>query len=251
MSYFNQGWIKNQLLRGGEYVFYGTFEVCGGLRRVTNPAFDAVDSPLAGAITPVYRLTAGLGQKVMQKLVREAVNRLVPLQPEILPRPLCEKYHLMERRQAFFEIHSPTDASTLEKARRRLMFEELLTLQLGLGLLKNRVREGTPVRIAPRSPEPFYAALPFEPTGAQRRAVAQAMDDFEKPWAMNRLLQGGRRQWENNGGGGIVLCGGRERLSDGAHGAHRDFGGAALPHAVVHALPDGDGGGPADRGTLR
>ena len=70
------------------------------------------------------------------------------------------------------------------------MFEELLTLQLGLGLLKNRVREGTPVRIAPRSPEPFYAALPFEPTGAQRRAVAQAMDDFEKPWAMNRLLQG-------------------------------------------------------------
>ena len=190
VSYFNQGWIKNQLLRGGEYVFYGTFEVCGGLRRVANPAFDAVDSPLAGAITPVYRLTAGLGQKVMQKLVREAVNRLVPLQPEILPRPLCEKYHLMERRQAFFEIHSPTDASTLEKARRRLMFEELLTLQLGLGLLKNRVREGTPVRIAPRSPEPFYAALPFEPTGAQRRAVAQAMDDFEKPWAMNRLLQG-------------------------------------------------------------
>ena len=63
VSYFNQGWIKNQLLRGGEYVFYGTFEVSGSLRRVANPVFEAADSPLAAAITPIYRLTDGAGTK--------------------------------------------------------------------------------------------------------------------------------------------------------------------------------------------
>ena len=177
-------------MRGGEYVFYGTFEVSGSLRRVANPVFEAADSPLAAAITPIYRLTTGLGQKVMQKLVREAVHRLLPLEPEILPQSLCRKYHLMERRQALFEIHMPSDAAALQQARRRLVFEELLTLQLGLGLLRNRSREGTPVRIAPCPMQPFYEALPFEPTGAQKRAVAQALADFEKPWAMNRLLQG-------------------------------------------------------------
>ena len=190
VSYFNQSWIKSQLMRGGEYVFYGTFEVSGSLRRVANPVFEAADSPLAAAITPIYRLTTGLGQKVMQKLVREAVHRLLPLEPEILPQSLCRKYHLMERRQALFEIHMPSDAAALQQARRRLVFEELLTLQLGLGLLRNRSREGTPVRIAPCPMQPFYEALPFEPTGAQKRAVAQALADFEKPWAMNRLLQG-------------------------------------------------------------
>ena len=190
VTYFNQNWVKNQLLRGGEYLFYGTFELHGGMRRMANPAFDRVDSPTAAAILPIYRLTAGLSQKVMQKIVLEAVQTLAPLQPEILPESLRRRYELVDRVQALVEVHRPTDAAQLAQARRRLMFEELLTLQLGLGLLKGRAREATPVRIAPRSLVPFYEALPFAPTGAQRRAVEQAMADFEKPWAMNRLLQG-------------------------------------------------------------
>ena len=88
------------------------------------------------------------------------------------------------------DIHTPATPQAAQEARRRLIFEELLVLQLGMGLLKNRgsASTGAPMRRA--DPAPFWASLPFVPTGAQRRAVDQILEDMAGPRSMNRLLQG-------------------------------------------------------------
>ncbi|NCC95137.1 MAG: DEAD/DEAH box helicase, partial [Opitutae bacterium] len=92
--------------------------------------------------------------------------------------------------RALRAVHRPQDPGELAAARRRLAFEELFTLSLGLSLLGRRVREaaGTPIQRTDMAP--FFAALPFAPTGAQRRVIAEAAADMAKPVPMNRLVQG-------------------------------------------------------------
>ncbi|MBQ2697403.1 MAG: hypothetical protein IJF59_01905, partial [Clostridia bacterium] len=169
VSFFNQTFRKRQILQGGEYVFYGEWEQQGSRRRIVNPAMDLPDSPQAAALVPIYPLTAGLAQAQMRRLAAEAVRRLAHSEPETLPEPLRRRYDLMDLTTALTVLHAPTDLAALREARRRMVFEEMLLFQLGLGLMSRRGREQTPVHIAPVDITPFYRSLPFEPTGAQKR----------------------------------------------------------------------------------
>lgn len=176
------------LMLSREYLFYGKIE--GGLfsHEMSTPLFIPADSE--EKIIPKYRLTKGLTGIMVANNVRAAL-KLYDI-PEPFSEVLMGKYNLISRREAINKIHFPDSHENAEKARHRLIFEELLILQLGLSLLKSRNLDLTSVIMddIDFDLEVFYNSLNFIPTGAQKRAVAECVADMKKDIPMNRLLQG-------------------------------------------------------------
>ena len=192
ITYFNQPYVKDNLKRGDSVVFFGRIEVKGTRRSMTNPVYEreGMENRVTGRIVPIYRLSAGLNQRLLMQSVRQGLDSCGELLPEVLPESVRVRNQLVQARYAYENIHFPADFGALELARRRLVFEELFVLACALGRIRGeRVRDGgIPVREAEL--EEFWAALPFQPTGAQRRAVAQAVEDMRSGAVMNRLVQG-------------------------------------------------------------
>lgn len=190
ITYFNQPWMKNLVKKGEEYAFYGRIDGDLLRRTMANPAMARIGSPEAESIVPIYKLTAGISQKILRPVIWQAVELLADKLPEVLPEELMAQYALMPLGQALRTVHRPSEPAELAAARRRLAFEELFTLSLGLSLLGRRVREAAGTPILPVDMDPFLAALPFEPTGAQRRVIGEALSDMAQKVPMNRLVQG-------------------------------------------------------------
>lgn len=188
ITYFNNRYIKEMLVEGREYLLRG--KVTGTLlrREMANPDFMPANRPLP--LRPIYRQTAGLSSRQISSAVRSALGMLPNPLPDPLPEPMREACHLCELRFALENIHFPKDREALEQARRRLIFEELLVLQIGLLRLKSRGRQQTSLHMEVDASEEFFHSLPFVPTNAQKRAVAECMRDMQGDSPMNRLLQG-------------------------------------------------------------
>lgn len=192
ITYFNQPYVKDQLHRGESYVFYGRMEVSGSKRSMINPIHEreGVENGVTGRIIPVYRLCAGLNQRTLMQGIRQGLDECGELLPEILPESLRQRCKLAQERYAYENIHFPADFEALELARRRLIFEELFVLACALGKMRGeRVLDGG-IKMESPGLEEFWASLPFSPTGAQRRAVEQAVRDMSSGAVMNRLVQG-------------------------------------------------------------
>ncbi|MBR1457427.1 MAG: ATP-dependent DNA helicase RecG [Oscillospiraceae bacterium] len=192
VTYFNQPYTKDNLHRGETYVFFGKIEVKGTRRSMTNPVYEkeGTENGVTGRIVPIYRLSAGLNQRLLLQAVRQGLNTCGDQLPELLPETVRERCHLVQARYAYENIHFPVDFGALELARRRLIFEELFVLACALGKMRGtRVREnGIPLRDTDLND--FWRSLPFAPTGAQQRAVEQALADMSSGAVMNRLVQG-------------------------------------------------------------
>ncbi len=190
ITFFNQDYIREVLRRGESYVFYGAVERQGNLFSMTNPAFEREGAQRAtGLIMPVYPLTAGISNNLMAGLTRRAVEECLDGLPEILPARVRKDHQLCQTQFARKNIHYPADFEQLAIARRRLVFEELFVLTCGLAQLKDR-RSAGEGRVLAGAPEDFFPLLPFPPTGAQRRAMADMAADLASGRAMNRLVQG-------------------------------------------------------------
>ena len=192
ITYFNQPYVKNNLHRGDSCVFFGKIEVTGKRHSMINPVYEreGAQDGVTGRIIPVYRLKAGLNQRSLTTAIRQALDECADQLPELLPDELRRRCELVTVRYAYENIHFPADFETLELARRRLIFEELFVLACALGKLRGqRTKEGG-IPVEEASLEPFWASLPFSPTGAQRRAVEQAVRDLRSGAVMNRLVQG-------------------------------------------------------------
>ncbi len=192
LTFFNQAYVAGQLAYGETYLFYGRLE--GGLLGVqmTNPAFERPGDPavVTRRILPVYGLTAGLHNKLLVRLVGQALDACLEDLPEVLPASVREARGLCGAAFAYETIHRPASFADLAVARKRLVFEEFFVFSAGLALLRAR---RTAVPHAPYrnlSLEPFLEALPFSLTGAQRRAVDDLLADFAGSRPMNRLIQG-------------------------------------------------------------
>ena len=189
LTWFNNPYTIQKLEIGQEYYFQGV--VAGGLlrRQMVNPQVRTAAQVSAVPLIPVYPQTDGLNSGAIGRCVAQLLPH-AELLGDPLPPALLQKYRLPSKAQAVRDIHTPATPQAAQEARRRLIFEELLVLQLGMGLLKNRgsASTGAPMRRA--DPAPFWASLPFAPTGAQRRAVDQILEDMAGPRSMNRLLQG-------------------------------------------------------------
>ena len=192
ITWFNQNYLKNQLHPGETYVFYGRVSGSGRRRTMTNPLFESAahQGAVTGRILPVYRLTHGISQKLMHQTVRQALDACAGEVQEILPDALCRKYQLARAPFAYENIHFPRDEQALDQARQRLVFEELYVLAAALGQMRSRRTNREGIRFSPVPMESFWSALTFSPTGAQKRAVEEAIADMTSGRPMNRLLQG-------------------------------------------------------------
>ena len=190
VTFFNQGYVRQALHRGEEYILYGRMELLGSHRQMTNPQFEGAERPWAcGRIMPVYPLTAGITNHLLAGLVERALRELPP-PAETLPDDLLARHRLAPAADCWRSIHFPADETALDAARRRFAFEELFYLSLGLALLRERRSRGRGPAFSETDLEDFYQLLPFTLTGAQRRALEEAAADLALARPMNRLLQG-------------------------------------------------------------
>ena len=189
VTFFNVKYLS--VSQGETYRFYGRVERMGRRFFLTNPVMENPDNHrTTGRILPVYGLTEGLTNAQVIRMMECALPCVEEL-PEILPGELLRRYRLMDLHTAYRQIHMPESVELLRDARRRLSFEELFLLSLGLGIMKQD-RGEVGERLPLPDMEPFYAALPYTPTGAQRRAVDEALMDMTGPkaTAMRRMVQG-------------------------------------------------------------
>lgn len=188
LTFFNNKYIPSLLKEGGTYLFRG--KVTGSLLRkeMVAPEFTAEEKSLA--IVPVYPATQGLTSHMISSAMQNALEMLPKTFRDPLPSELRERHCLCHLGFALEHIHFPGSEEELETARRRLIFEEFLVLQLGLLRMKSR-RKGRNLHPLNRGfPEGFLKLLPFELTGAQKRAISEAIADMSGASPMNRLVQG-------------------------------------------------------------
>lgn len=189
LTFFNNKYIGNMLKEDEEYYFFGKV-VAGkyGGREMNSPIFKKA-AEQAG-IRPVYPQTSALNSKLIEKCVKTALENVSEI-PDFLPEKIINENSLCSLDRAIRNIHFPESYAALEKARNRLIFDELFTLQLGLLSIKNRTEAlKTTFVIKEDYTEQFLKGLPFEMTNAQKKSVQEAITDMKKGEPMNRLLQG-------------------------------------------------------------
>ncbi|MCL1903136.1 MAG: ATP-dependent DNA helicase RecG [Oscillospiraceae bacterium] len=195
-TFFNCEYIYSRLTVGHEYIFYGRISTGRFPPEIINPIYIFPDS--LDKLTPKYRLTAGLTHAIISANVKTAMKLLGLEKPPYpaglfahdLPQKIRDEYNLMSVDEATVKIHFSASQEENKRAKRSLAFKELLSLQLGLAMLRSRNRKLTGVQAEGYDISDFYKNLPFTPTGAQLRAVEDCVADMKKPIPMNRLLQG-------------------------------------------------------------
>ncbi len=193
ITWYNQSYLKNSIKPNARYKFYGKVSVKAGRVEMQSPVFDTYDSDKnTGKIIPIYPLTYGLSQNTLRKIIEAGLNEAIGKLEETIPEYLKEKYKLYDLNTAIKQIHFPDNFSSFNDARKRLVFEELLIMQLALFRLKNNyetcktgIEFDKKVQISD-----IINILPFKLTGAQRRVLEEIEHDMESNKPMNRLLQG-------------------------------------------------------------
>ena len=191
LTFFNNRFVADQLQYGKEYIFYGA--VSGDFigYNMTNPVFEALDSPpvTTRRILPVYPLTAGLTNAAVLRAVRQALA-ICDTPEEIIPEYVRRKFGILGADRAYPAIHEPQSMAEAELAKKRLIFEEFFVFSAGLSLMRASRTGRKTERYSNLDLTPFVASLPFSLTGAQNRAIAEIVADFCKGAPMNRLVQG-------------------------------------------------------------
>lgn len=187
LTFFNNPYAVNKLEVGKQYLFYG--KVGGGFagRDMVAPTFLPADTN--APLTAVYPLTEGLSNYAVSNSVQRALAAVTNIE-ETLPAYLLTKFKLATRSEALHLIHTPATMEDVNTARRRLIFEELLLLQLGMLMIRGREISAAGAPMQPQPLAPFYKSLPFTLTGAQQHAIEEISHDMCGTVPMNRLLQG-------------------------------------------------------------
>lgn len=186
LTFFNSQYTFEKLEQGQEYIFHGKIKGTILAKECQSPIFISADEK--NLLTPKYNLTAGLTANIVSNCVKNALKNCET--EDLLPENIKDRFDLSEYRDALQGVHFPENYDELLASRRRLAFEELLTLQLGLKLLKGKNRSTTSIVMENTDISDFFGALPFTPTGAQMRAVSECIADMQSEIPMNRLLQG-------------------------------------------------------------
>lgn len=193
--FFNAKYVSGLFKINKEYLFYGKVTYGPGGFTMTHPDFCSAEHPsvLFDKVQPVYSLTEGLSQKDMLKIATQIFEELTF--EETLPDRILEQHKLMDRDKSIKEIHFPDSREAYRVSKYRLVFEEFLTLQLGLLMLKSDIKnkKGHSYRMTPENKEALermIRGLPYEMTGAQRRVLSEIYSDMINEKVMNRLIQG-------------------------------------------------------------
>ncbi len=187
LTFFNNRYIPSLLQGGKEYIFTGKLILNNGRFEMRSPFIDPVEN--AGMLMPIYPQTAGLTSRTIENVVKNALS-VYSSDYDIIPQSIREKYKLCTLGYAMHNIHFPKSTLDASIAKRRLMFEELLVLQLGMSKLKQHERGYTDNILRKDYTEEFLSKLPFKPTTAQSNAISDGIRDMGLHEPMNRLLQG-------------------------------------------------------------
>lgn len=185
LAWYNQPWMARQLSAGETVTLYGRVAIKNG-RRVLQNAQLVTEQ----AILPVYKAVKGIPAKTFRAMMETALKQVDDCCPETLPRSLRLRHGLCELNFAIRQAHFPQGMEALKLARRRLAFEQMLMYQAALGLGGGKKAAGFAMDIAREETENFWRALPFAPTGAQRRVLEEIAEDLRRNQAMSRLVQG-------------------------------------------------------------
>ncbi len=198
VTWFNQDWVARVLQKDVEAFFYGKLREYRGKLQMTAPRFELVRTGAepfnVGRIIPIYPATAELSSDQLRRVMWETFSSLDDIL-DPLPEEMRTRLGMMIRADALRLIHFPDEKEDVVQARRRIVFDELFTLQLGLVYRKRKLERTVrgiehPLPAPDSLPEAFVAALPFEPTAAQVKACREIATDMHRTYPMHRLLEG-------------------------------------------------------------
>lgn len=201
VKWYNMPFLKNKFRIGQHYVFRGKVSKNNFYGKDRNNGKITLEQPeiylpeeyagKQGALSPIYRLTEGLSNKIVTKSVKQVIeNEFAGY--EFLAEEILQKYHLMGYQTAILKIHFPETEEEMQEARRRLAFNEFFLFLMALHRFKEE--EGVVLNEYPvddfKRTDAFLESLPYELTGAQKKVIAQMRNDFSGKRPMNRLIQG-------------------------------------------------------------
>ena len=196
LVFFNQPWRSKQLSEGDEIIIFGRLDLYQGRNQMTNPIVDLVGDR-TGRIVAVYPQSeiAGVQSWDLDSLVAEALRRVMKVRDfeDPVPEQIRDRYRLVDRSKAFHQIHRPDSMQEVAEARRRLVFDELLRIQLELVQRKiqlEKLTKGISHNSSGVLTAKFHNELPYELTSAQKRVISEISEDLESHSPMHRLLQG-------------------------------------------------------------
>jgi len=207
-KFFHGGYLEDRLKPGQQLILHGKVEIDKlrpARREMVNPQIEVlsseeVDSTEMGRIVPIYEAVGTFGSRMIRRAIYNTLQNLDSNIPDVLPAELREKLHYPTRRDALIHTHFPPAEESLEAlnlfrspAQQRWIFEEFFLYQLSMALGRKAQRKENAIAFRVREDkvrEALKRILPFKPTGAQKRVLAEIAADLEKPVPMNRLLQG-------------------------------------------------------------
>lgn len=184
VTLFNSKYQAASIKKGKTYIFYGKITGNGGSRAMSSPEFISEDK---AGITPIYPTTAGLYQTNIRNAQKNALE-FIPEDP--IPDYIKSKYRLCDLDFALRNIHFPKNNQSLEVARRRLVFEELLIFRTGISALKTKNSKASGAKLEKSYIDEFQKLLPFTLTDAQVKSINECVSDMMSGKQMNRLVQG-------------------------------------------------------------
>ena len=193
ITWFNQGYLRDKFQPGRMYRFFGKISNKNGRLEMNSPVYDEIDqSKNTGKIIPIYPLTFELKQNTLRRIIENGLLEVKGQLPETLPEYILKENNLWDINNTIERIHFPIEFSDFNKARERLVFEELLTMQLALLKLKNNYEHETDGIQFSKDVHmsDVINMLPFRLTKAQLRVLEEIDRDMESNKPMNRLLQG-------------------------------------------------------------
>ena len=193
ITWFNQGYLRDKFQPGRMYRFFGKISNKNGRLEMNSPVYDEIDqSKNTGKIIPIYPLTFELKQNTLRRIIENGLLEVKGQLPETLPEYILKENNLWDINNTIERIHFPVEFSDFNKARERLVFEELLTMQLALLKLKNNYEHETDGIQFSKDVHmsDVINMLPFRLTKAQLRVLEEIDRDMESDKPMNRLLQG-------------------------------------------------------------
>jgi len=197
LAWFNGAYLRRQIHPGQQLRLKGKVRYYKNIPQMTNPKWEIIDDDTAAieqsTFKPVYSATAKLPSDVIARVIQDHIGALVGTVEEWFEPALLKRHGLLPRREAYRLIHTPASMREAASARRRLVYDELMLLQIGLGLSR-KLRAGrisAPVlRLDKTLDERIRSRFPFTMTGAQLHAAYEIARDVRRPQPMNRLLQG-------------------------------------------------------------
>lgn len=183
--WFNQPWLKQQLIDGRELLLYGKCEIKYGQLMLISPTIESGEG-----LVPIYRAIKGIPIKTMRQMMRAALSHWEGQWKDDLPESLRRRHGLCELNFAMRQAHFPDAREAMEAARHRIAFEELLMYQCGLMLTRQVGRKGVRIPCTEADAQEFWQRMPFTPTGAQIKVLHEILHDLNDEAVMGRLVQG-------------------------------------------------------------